>query len=150
MFGSISLRFFLNQLRKSTNLPTIFSVVPLPLLHLSVTILVALLHLHTRFINSLYYYVFSLFLGAAGIPSPPDGGALAYVLRTGFGSSQGSLLQMIEFSQQSVAGRCLIGYDVVLVVFVVFLVVFFIFLLLFCVVELCVVGLCDVAVRMNL
>lgn len=41
---------------------------------------------------------------ANGIPSPPDGGAIAYVVRTGFGSSQGSLLQMIEFSQQSVSG----------------------------------------------
>ena len=39
------------------------------------------------------------------IPTAPDGGALAYVLRTGFGSSQGSLLQMIEFSQQTVAGN---------------------------------------------
>lgn len=39
------------------------------------------------------------------IPSPPDSGAIAYVLRTGFGSSQGSLLQMIEFSQQNVSGN---------------------------------------------
>jgi cation-transporting ATPase 13A1 len=41
---------------------------------------------------------------ANGIPVPPDNGALAYVIRTGFGSSQGALLQMIEFSQQSVSG----------------------------------------------
>jgi manganese-transporting P-type ATPase len=38
------------------------------------------------------------------LPSPPDNGAVAFVLRTGFGSSQGSLLQMIEFSQQTVSG----------------------------------------------
>lgn len=41
---------------------------------------------------------------SSSVPSPPDHGAIAYVLRTGFGSSQGSLLQMIEFSQQSVSG----------------------------------------------
>ena len=38
------------------------------------------------------------------IPTPPDYGAIAYVLRTGFSSSQGNLLQMIEFSTQSVSG----------------------------------------------
>ena len=34
---------------------------------------------------------------------PPGGGAVGYVLRTGFSSSQGELMQMIEFSTQSVS-----------------------------------------------
>jgi cation-transporting ATPase 13A1 len=38
------------------------------------------------------------------LPTPPDNGGIAYVLRTGFSSSQGALLQMIEFSQQAVSG----------------------------------------------
>lgn len=38
------------------------------------------------------------------IPRTPEGGCLAYVVRTGFSSSQGKLLQMIEFSQEKVSG----------------------------------------------
>jgi len=36
-------------------------------------------------------------------PAPPDSGCLAYVLRTGFSSSQGELMQMIEFSTEQVS-----------------------------------------------
>lgn len=42
--------------------------------------------------------------GLRNVPPPPDHGAIAFVLRTGFSSSQGTLMQMIEFSQQSVTG----------------------------------------------
>ena len=41
--------------------------------------------------------------GVENIPPSPDKGCLCYVLRTGFGSSQGSLVQLIEFSTQSVS-----------------------------------------------
>lgn len=56
--------------------------------------------------------------GAAMVPSPPDKGAVAYVLRTGFSSSQGALMQMIEFSQQTVAGN---AREIGLALFVLFL-----------------------------
>ena len=38
------------------------------------------------------------------ISKTPDGGCLCYVLRTGFNSSQGKLVQLIEFSTESVSG----------------------------------------------
>lgn len=42
--------------------------------------------------------------GAPEVPSTPGGGCLCFVVRTGFASSQGHLLQMIEFSQDKVSG----------------------------------------------
>ena len=40
---------------------------------------------------------------SAGFPKAPDDGCLCYVLRTGFNSSQGELVQLIEFSQEKVS-----------------------------------------------
>ncbi|KAJ9454587.1 putative manganese-transporting ATPase PDR2 [Diplonema papillatum] len=41
---------------------------------------------------------------SAGFTAPPNNGIVCHVLRTGFGSSQGSLMQLIEFSTEGVAG----------------------------------------------
>ncbi|CAE7413510.1 PDR2 [Symbiodinium pilosum] len=43
-------------------------------------------------------------LAASQVPATPNGGCLVFVARTGFASSQGQLLQMIEFSQDKVSG----------------------------------------------
>ncbi|CAK0888423.1 unnamed protein product [Prorocentrum cordatum] len=43
--------------------------------------------------------------GAPKVPKTPEGGCLCFVVCTGFSSSQGELLQMIEFSQEG-KGEC--------------------------------------------
>ena len=41
---------------------------------------------------------------AHGLPATPDGGCLCYVLQTGFSSTQGKLMRMMEFSSEQVTG----------------------------------------------
>mmetsp|Transcript_357 Transcript_357/g.813 ORF Transcript_357/g.813 Transcript_357/m.813 type:complete len:1571 (-) Transcript_357:629-5341(-) len=41
---------------------------------------------------------------AVHLPKTPDGGCLCYVLQTGFGSTQGKLMRMMEFSSEQVTG----------------------------------------------
>lgn len=41
----------------------------------------------------------------SSIPPAPDGGALTFILRTGFSSAQGKLVRMIEGSQEKVKGH---------------------------------------------
>jgi cation-transporting ATPase 13A1 len=41
---------------------------------------------------------------AAHLPATPDGGCLCYVLQTGFSSTQGKLMRMMEFSSEQVTG----------------------------------------------
>merc|ERR1719487_158915 len=43
------------------------------------------------------------FANNQGVPDPPNEGIVCFIVRTGFNSSQGELMRMIEFSTQEVA-----------------------------------------------
>eukprot|EP01061_Rhynchopus_euleeides_P046827 TRINITY_DN9076_c1_g2_i1.p1 TRINITY_DN9076_c1_g2~~TRINITY_DN9076_c1_g2_i1.p1 ORF type:complete len:1488 (+),score=730.92 TRINITY_DN9076_c1_g2_i1:464-4465(+) len=60
--------------------------------------------IHTLFSGTTLVDVKQVATSVPGVPEAPTKGCLCYVLRTGFSSSQGSLMQMIEFSTESVAG----------------------------------------------
>ena len=55
--------------------------------------------------------------GAAGtsMPKTPDGGCLCYVLQTGFSSTQGKLMRMMEFSSEQVTGDT---YETLILLFI--------------------------------
>ena len=55
--------------------------------------------------------------GASGasLPKTPDGGCLCYVLQTGFSSTQGKLMRMMEFSSEQVTGDT---YETLILLFI--------------------------------